>query len=179
MQLKFLSHYSELKFLIGFVLIYGLLQGLYFLIPWQLLQDKLYYHGIVSVSSNIINFISAEETTAAQNKLSSSKAILAIVRGCDGSGSLFLLSAAIIAFSTTWKHKLIGLVASFVLLYVVNQIRVIGLYFVVAYQRDMFIIIHTYIAPTLVIAICGLFFLWWIYYAQRPKPALPPNSLPT
>ncbi len=153
----------EIKFLLIFLALFGLLQWLYFLIPWTVLKDIIYHYGIVTVSVDIINFFTNENLTAIENKLSSSKAILVIIRGCDGSGSLFLLCSAILAFSATVKDKIIGLIFGITLLYIVNQLRIIGLYFVVAYQKEYFLPIHTYYAPSFIVIICGLYFAWWAY----------------
>lgn len=157
-----LAH-REIKFLLIFVLLFAGFQWLYFLIPWEVLRDVVYHFGIVSVSVDIINFFTNENLSAIENKLSSSKAILVIIRGCDGSGSLFLLCSAILAFSASIKDKIIGLFIGIVLLYCINQLRIIGLYFVVAYQREYFLPIHTYYAPSLIVIICGLYFAWWAF----------------
>lgn len=158
--------YLQLRFLIIFAAIYGFFQTLYFMVPYDVLRDVIYHYGIVGVSADILNLLTNENVSAVENKLTSSKAILVIIRGCDGMGSLFLLTAAIIAFSTTIKHKILGLAIAIVGLYLINQFRIIGLYFVVAYQKDLFLLIHTYLAPTLIIAICALFFAWWIHWSN-------------
>lgn len=163
---------KELKFLALFIAIYGVLQFLYFQIPDKVLINDIYYHGIVSVSADIINLFTDENVTASENKLSSSKAILVIIRGCDGAGSIFLLIAAILAFSATVKDKLVGVIAGVALLYIINQIRIIGLYFIVAYKETYFLPVHTYFAPTLVIILSGLFFIWWTLRATGRGPLL-------
>jgi exosortase family protein XrtM len=138
------------------------------MVPNSFLAETVYHNGIVSISANIINFFAPVEVTSAiSNKLVSSKASLEIVRGCDGAGATFLLMAAILAFSATWKRKLTGLIGSLALMYVLNQVRVIGLYFVVAYERNWFNLLHTYFAPTLIIVICCIFFLWWVKWSSR------------
>ena len=158
----------EIKFIVGFLFLFCVLQGLYFLIPWSVLRDIIYHYGIVSVSADIINLITDEATSAIENKLTSSKAILVIIRGCDGSGSLFLLCSAILAFTTTLKNKLMGLLYGIILLYLINQLRIIGLYFIVAYKKEYFLPIHTYYAPTLIVILTGLYFAWWAYRSS-PK----------
>ncbi|MEM7304135.1 MAG: exosortase family protein XrtM, partial [Pseudomonadota bacterium] len=110
---------KELKFLLLFIAIYALFQFLYFKIPDTILKNDIYYHGIVSISADIINFFTNENVTASENRLSSSKAILVIVRGCDGAGSIFLLIAAILAFSASIKDKVIGIISGIALLYII------------------------------------------------------------
>ncbi len=160
----------ELIFLIGFAAIYSILHAAYFMVPDRILREAVYYYGIVSVSASVINVMTpAENVKAEDNKLQSPKAILEVVRGCDGSGSIFLMIAAIVAFSATLKNKLLGVLVGFSLLYIINQIRIIGLYFVVAYHREWFLPIHTYFAPTLIILISCLFFAWWAMMANEPS----------
>ena len=162
------SHYrQEIRFLLLFIAIYVLFQWLYFLVPWQFMRDIVYHYGIVSIAAEILNPLTQEIVLAAQNKITSTKAILEIVRGCDGSGSMFLLSAAILAFSCGIKHKLNGLLFGLALLYVINMIRIVGLYFIVVYHGDWFLPVHTYFAPTLVILLTALFFIWWVKRANH------------
>ena len=142
--------------------IYGVFHTAYFQIPDEVLRDVVYYHGIGVFCSELISLIAPlEQVAAVQNHLKSPLANLEIVRGCDGAGALFLVMAAILAFPTTIKHKLVGLVLGVSLMYFLNLIRISGLYFVVAYYRDWFQLIHTYLAPTLVIILACLFFAWW------------------
>lgn len=165
---------QELKFLVLFAAVYFVFYSLYFLIPDDVLRNIIYYHGIVSISADIINlFTAAENVSAAQNKIMSQRAILEVVRGCDGSGSMFLIMAGVIAFSCSLKQKLIGLVAGVGLLYLLNQIRIVGLYYVVAYRSEWFLPIHTYFAPTLIVVISVLFFAWWAY-SVRINASTPP-----
>lgn len=168
MNLNFIKS-KEIKFILGFIGLFAVMQWVYFLIPWSVLRDIIYHNGIVAVSADIINLFTNENTQAIENKLTSSKAILVIIRGCDGSGSLFLLCAAILAFTATWKNKLFGLLFGILLLYAINQIRIIGLYFIVAYQKQYFLPVHTYYAPTLIVIISGLYFAWWAYRSSNTK----------
>ena len=159
---------KQFQFVLVFLGVYVLLHSLYFLIPDDVLRDNVYYYGIVIASESIINIVAPGELVSGDsNKIISSKAVLEIVRGCDGSGTMFLLVAAIVAFSSKLKLKFIGLMSGLILLYLVNQIRIVGLYFVVAYHREWFLPVHTYFAPTLIIIISVVFFSWWASTAAR------------
>ena len=164
----FLNRKQELRFLLVFLSCYGLLHMAYFMVPDKFLRDVVFHTGIVTVSQSVIN-ISAprEHVSAVGNKLVSTKASLEVVRGCDGSGALFLIMAAILAFSATLKRKLLGLFLGLALIYGLNQIRIIGLYFLVAYQRDWFLPVHTYFAPSFIVIVSCIFFAWWAFGAQR------------
>ncbi|MEM8844040.1 MAG: exosortase family protein XrtM [Pseudomonadota bacterium] len=143
------------------------MQTLYFFIPENILRDYVYHYGIASVSTEIINGFTDENVRAEENKLVSSKAILEIVRGCDGIGTMLLLVSAILAFPTSTKNKIIGIVSGVLFLYIVNTARIIIIYFIVAYQYDWFLVTHTYLAPTFIIALCALFFAFWIAKSNK------------
>ena len=53
--------------------------------------------------------------------------------------------------------------------YVVNQIRVVALFFAYCFARDSFAFLHGYAAPTTIVIACGIFFLTWLQLGQaRP-----------
>jgi len=108
---------------------------------------------------------------AGGGKLSSPRATLSIVRGCDGAGVTFLLIAAVLAFSAGWKYKLLGAAGALVLTYALNELRVVGLYFVAAYHSEWFGLLHDYLVPTLLIVACCIFFAAWAGWAKSSGPA--------
>lgn len=147
-----------------FVGCYSLLNYGYFKIPVELFMNVIYYHGVVTICADLINWIAPMEQVFAQhNHVLSSKADLEIVRGCDGAGVLFLLVSAIVVFPSNWRRKLIGLILGIGLIYSLNLLRVSGLYFVIAYHADWFLLIHTYLAPTLMIILGCCYFAWWAF----------------
>jgi exosortase family protein XrtM len=151
-------------FLFLFLLFYGLFHFGYYLIPDELLRSTIYYDGITRTSASLVNLLSPQEQALAQqNMIQSRLTVLEIVRGCDGAGALFLVISAVLAFPTTIKHKLIGLVLGITLSYLLNQIRIVALYFISAYQQQWFLLTHSYLFPTLIIILCSLFYLWWVH----------------
>ncbi|MFA5983005.1 MAG: exosortase family protein XrtM [Methylococcaceae bacterium] len=148
--------------LIIFVVCYLLISFSYLQIPDETLAHTVYYHGVTRVCADVINGLFPKESVAAfQNVLVSGQANLQIVRGCDGSGALFLLVSAIIAFPASVCWKLVGLVTGASLIYLINLIRIGGLYFIVVYRTDWFQLVHVYLAPSLIIILVCLFYAWW------------------
>lgn len=155
---------NEIKFLLVFIICYSAFHSLYFLIPDNILRDVFHHYAILIFSVDVINYLAPHEmVTVVGNKLVSAKATLSVVRGCDGAGVSFLLVAAIMAFRARLSDKVIGILTGILLLYVINQVRIIGLYFVIAYNREWFVPIHTYFAPTLIVILSSAFFAWWAY----------------
>lgn len=145
-----------------FVSFYALLDFGYFKIPVKIFSDVIYYHSVSRICADLINWINPlEQVFARQNHVLSGKADLEIVRGCDGAGALFLLVSAILVFPSNLPRKLIGLALGIIMIYGLNLIRVSGLYFVIAYCPEWFLLIHTYLAPSLMVILgCGYFACW-------------------
>jgi exosortase family protein XrtM len=161
-----------LVFLLLFLLFYSLFHFGYYLIPDTLLGNVIYQEGITRISAELINWISPQEQAQGMdNRIQSRYALLEIVRGCDGAGVLFLVSSAILAFPASTKKKLFGLIMGLTLAYLLNQGRIVALYFIAAYQYQWFLPTHTYLFPTLIIILCSLFFLWWADRASSRRHA--------
>ncbi|MEY4590492.1 MAG: hypothetical protein RL497_2568 [Pseudomonadota bacterium] len=153
-------------FAVKFCAFFLAMEYAYFAIPDDFLRDTLYFHVLVAPCVAVINFLNpAEQVLANHSLMTSAKASLEIVRGCDGAGTIFLLMAAVLAFSSPFKTKILGFLVGIFLLMAVNHLRIIGLYFIAAYQNSWFAPIHSYVAPTLIIMIGCVFFAVWSQYA--------------
>lgn len=78
-----------LGFVVRMLVYYAVLHALYFLIPMSILHDGIYLQVFGRSSAWLIHLmVPAEGVTALTNRIASPRAILEIVRGCDGSGVL-------------------------------------------------------------------------------------------
>ncbi|MFN0039709.1 MAG: exosortase family protein XrtM [Burkholderiales bacterium] len=162
-------------FLLVFPAVYGLLHFLYFALPDHMLRNGVHYYGIVLPAAGLLNFFAPLEAVSANaGSLHSARASLEIVRGCDGAGVMFLLVAAMTASNAGFRKKLLGILGGMLLIYILNELRVIALYFVVAYRGEWFGPLHNYFVPMLMIVTGILFFLWWTTWApgtqRRSEP---------
>lgn len=155
---------SQWLYFFLFISSYVLLDFLYFKIPVDTFVNVIYYHGVVKVCADLINLLAPlEQVFPRQNHLLSAKADLEIVRGCDGAGVLFLLVSAIMVFPSKLARKLTGLMLGIGLIYSLNMLRIGTLYFVIAYHPAWFMLIHTYLAPTLMVIMACAYFAWWAF----------------
>ena len=122
----------------------------------------------VKPSVFFINQIRPDEQVIAQgHRLVSPYIRLSVLNGCEGIESVFLIIAAIAAFRSSWRHKIVGLFLGVVLIYLANQARIVALYFSLRYDRVWFELLHGYIGPTLIIALGFVFYLWWTKWSAR------------
>ncbi len=156
-----------------YILFYWLFNYLYFQIPDQIYADVLYHYGVVLLCADLINVLSPlEQVAAVQNHLLSARADLVIIRGCDSAGVLFLMVSAVLVFKATPRQKLLGLLFGVALIYGLNIVRLVGLYFLVAYRGEWFEFVHLYMAPTLMLLAAFIFFAWWaVGCSNDVKPA--------
>ena len=161
----------QIRFVALFIILYALMHFGYLAVPIEYLINFVYRWGINEPAALVINAITSADTVRVEgHRLISKTAILEIVRGCDGSGVFFIMSSAILAFTASPRFKAWGVLSGLVLIYLLNQTRVVVLYFVVSNKPDWFTPLHTYYIPTLLIIIMCCFFIWWLDWVKRHDP---------
>jgi len=83
---------------------------------------------------------------------------LNILNGCEGTEVMFLLVAAFAAVNLGWRHRLIGLALGLVLVFALNQARILALFYAFRNERSLFDILHTTVLPAVLIAAAALYF---------------------
>jgi exosortase/archaeosortase family protein len=83
---------------------------------------------------------------------------------CSGAVPAMIYLAAIFAFPTTWRAKMIGAALGMAVIHFVNLVRVIALFLIGLYFHTLFHETHVYIAQALVVAIAVA---TWLYWAGR------------
>lgn len=159
-------------FLLIFVSLYCVLYIGYSALPDELLRERLYLHLITQPAQWIINAVApTEHVHAAANQLRSAGARFNIVRGCDGAGFYFMLVAAIVAYRQRLRRTLLGILGACTIVYLVNELRIVALYFLAAHRPDYFTSAHVYFIPTLMILVSVLYFAGWSSVPLRPHAA--------
>ncbi len=161
------SNQSANRFVILFIILFAVFEGLYFLVPIDYLNNTLYPLLITEPCTAIINFFNGDSSVVARNSFIQSRtANLQIVRGCDGSGVLFLLIAAILAFNTSLKNKFVGIISGILFVYIVNTIRIIFIYYIVSHYKQYFVEFHSLIAPSIIILLTSMAFIAWANWSH-------------
>ncbi len=82
-----------------------------------------------------------------------------IAQGCEGLESMLLVAAALVAMPLRPAHKLLGITAGTFVLWVTNQARIVGLFFVQLRTPEWFDTAHLLVGQTLVILVGVAFFM--------------------
>lgn len=96
---------------------------------------------------------------------------VSIEAGCNGIEACILLTAAVLAYSAPWRHKLVGLLLGFSAIQALNVLRVISLYYLALWHRPAFEFAHLYVWQILIMLDVLVVWLIWIQRLPRPKVA--------
>lgn len=69
------------------------------------------------------------------------------------------------------RSKLLGILSGGLLIYAINQVRIVALYYCLRFDHPLFEMLHGYIAPLVVIGIAGLYFSYWTSNAPPQQAA--------
>jgi exosortase H (IPTLxxWG-CTERM-specific) len=132
--------------------------------------NGLYTKGVVILTSKILEVLSIPSTyQGSVIKLPSTA--LDVRFGCNGLEAVMIYSVAVIAFPASWKDKLMGILGGFLVIQVINILRISSLAYSAIHFKDLFEYIHIYIAQGMMIAVSlGVFFIY-LNYAKASQKA--------
>ncbi len=159
-----------------FAVTYLVLMGSFFLLithkPVQNVIDLngLYTKGVVILTSKILEVLTIPSTY--QGSVIKLPSIALDVRfGCNGLEAVMIYSVAVITFPASWKDKLMGILGGFLVIQVINILRISLLAYSAIHFKDLFEYIHIYIAQGIMIAVSlGVFFIY-LKYARTSQEA--------
>jgi len=97
---------------------------------------------------------------------------LNILNGCEGMDALFLLLAAFLAAPLSWRSRLSGIALGIVVVFLVNQSRILVLFYAFRIDRHWFDPLHAFVTPiAVVLVICAYFYVCLARAAKRPAPS--------
>ena len=152
-----------IRFFVVFVGLLALLFGFeltpwaqaWFVVPWT--------EALARISASIVTlFDSGVVAVGKVLRSPSSGFAVSIEAGCNGVEATIVLLAAMLAFPAPWKHKLVGLAAGIVAVQGLNVVRVISLFYLGQWNRDVFEWAHLYVWQALIMLDVLIVWLVWV-----------------
>jgi exosortase/archaeosortase family protein len=146
---------------LGFVLLFGFLLGLY-RSPWGVpLERTMIERVTVPAAAWFIALADPEAGAVARGpRISSPGGALNVLHGCEGSDAALLLAAALLVAPLPWRWRLAGAVVGALALVVLNLGRVVMLFYAMRYAPQWFPTLHGLVAPLMMVAAaCAAFVL--------------------
>lgn len=153
----------SVRFPLLFLAVMCALMGGYHLLPPHWVEDVLVHYFAVVPGAAALDFLTPTfDVVASGNRIVSPMTRLNVLKGCEGVEMLLLLYAAVIAVGRPLRISLIGLVLGTLLIFFLNLLRIITLFFISRSWDQYFELMHGLLAPMLIVAITTLFFLYWL-----------------
>lgn len=87
---------------------------------------------------------------------------ITVLKGCEGTEVMFMLAAAFAAVVMPWRRRLTGLGLGILLVFCLNQIRLVTLFYVHRSDPSLFNLLHGTLAPIALIICVAIYVLYWM-----------------
>lgn len=94
---------------------------------------------------------------------------VSIEAGCNGVEACLILVAALVAYPARWQSKVIGMVAGFVAVQSLNLVRIISLFYLAGWHKQVFEFAHLYLWQALIMLDVLIVWLLWIRWVARQQ----------
>jgi exosortase family protein XrtM len=176
--MRLLPRHPAARFVLRAVALAGFLYGVIYF-PYR--SDNLvvrllsaYLRGIASAAAGVLSLF--DHTAAARGATIEGRFPLEIVLDCSAADAQALLVAAVLAFPTGWRQKLIGAVAGVLGLNLVNLARIVVLYFIGIQWPGAFHVLHEEVIQILLVLLAAGGFAFWARWARSATASAPPPA---
>lgn len=157
-----------------FVLIYIILMvSFFFFIAFKPIQDildinGLYTEAIVFITAKFLALLNIP-ASASGSLIKLPEISLDVKFGCNGLEAVMIYSCAVLAYPASIKLKALGVLGGFLVIQILNLIRIVALGYAAVNFRSLFDLIHIYVAQGIMIVIAlGAFFIF-LHYVERVR----------
>lgn len=155
-----------------FLMVFAVLQ-----VGWQgvrgtAIQDFVVHDATVRPAAFLVRTLTpAVRAQAVKDSLQAPGGGLRIVNGCEGTEALFLLIAGFVIAPIAWGARMTGFLAGMVVVFVLNQARILALFYAFRHDPALFDLLHTTVTPIAVVLLLSTYFYAWLALATPRLPA--------
>ena len=156
------------KFILTYVLLMGLFMTLIGLEPIKKVMDinGLYTHMIIYFTELLLRPFGVVQGIS--GTVINVKGMSMDIRfGCNGLEAFLIYTVGILSFPAGFEKKIVGIIGGFLVLQILNILRIGLLGLSGVYLAKYFQYIHIYVAQGVMIAIALVIFLVWLNYAAK------------
>jgi archaeosortase B (VPXXXP-CTERM-specific) len=151
------------------VILFFVLIGI-FIFLYSLMVPSRPFHAFMAFTANSIGVLlnlTGRNVTVQDTVVSSSQFAYQIVDLCTAVMPMLILTAAIIAYPSRVKEKLVGLLIGLLGIFLVNQVRLVSLFYIGIYAPGIFETAHLLVWQSLMILLAIGLWLIWVYKYVR------------
>jgi exosortase/archaeosortase family protein len=163
---------EQARFVIGFVVIAGVLLGLYAFPYAELGLPETWFTAYLSAYARLVGGLLRifEPGVRVEDTVITGRYSLRIVKTCDAMDANILFAAAVLAVAGSWSRKSIALGLGLVALVSLNIIRICSLYYAGIFAPYAFAVLHEEIWPAVLVAFAAGEFLLWARWVRAGDP---------
>jgi len=152
-----------------FLVVFGALQNGFELLRGGRFERFVIDTATVQPARSVIVLLSpADQVRAAGPRLIGRRGGINILAGCEGTEVAFLLAAAIAVAPLSWRRRLAALAGGLALVFLLNELRIVALFFAASANRAWFDPLHSLVAPVAMVTGVVAYVYVWI----RRSPSL-------
>jgi exosortase/archaeosortase family protein len=129
------------------------------------------FHGFMAFTAQITGYmlnITGRGVNVEDTVVSSSQFAFQIVDLCTAVMPMMIFTAAVLSYPSRLKEKLLGLIIGLAGIFLINQIRLVSLFYIGIYLPDIFEAAHLLVWQSLMILLAiGLWLLWVYKYVRN------------
>jgi exosortase/archaeosortase family protein len=156
---------------LGFILLFGLLMGLYYSLLLIPAVDYLLYQYLKAnaMTANLILQALGQSTQLNDVTISSGSHAVSVRRGCDGTEPAWLFAAAVMAYPALWNQRWKAILTGLTLILGLNVFRIVSLFLIRVFAPDWFETAHVEIWPTVFILVAVLLWVNWLQGLKQAR----------
>ena len=175
LKANWFNKYPILVFVLGFGLLMGVFYGFWFT---ELFKENILNPVIsanVWLSGTLLKLVGYQISMDGAN-LYSGEFSVNVAQGCDALEPMAIYLFIVLLFPIKYKAKLPAVLIGLPLLFLLNQVRIISLFFMGIYAPALFDFTHIVVWQVLFIIVALLMIAYWLYWANKKYNLLPPEK---
>jgi exosortase/archaeosortase family protein len=154
--------------LLSFVAIFFGLQLVWIYLRGTVVEYIVIHDATIKPAAYLVNLLTPSVSAqAVRFTLHASGGGLNILNGCEGLEALFLLCAAFSVAPLRGPERTLGLVLGIAVVFVVNQARILLLFYAFRTDHSWFDFLHGTVAPIAVVLLVAAYFYAWLFMASK------------
>jgi exosortase H (IPTLxxWG-CTERM-specific) len=156
------------RFLVLFLLLLFVLFTLELLHPVQQQLILPFTVSLATISAGIVQLF--DDSVISYGKVlqfGTDGFAVSIEAGCNGVEATIVLIAAVVAFPASWRNRVVAILSGFIAIQALNIVRIISLFYLGAWNIQIFSWVHLYLWPVLIMLDVLIVFLLYMRYLSR------------
>jgi exosortase/archaeosortase family protein len=147
----------------AFALAFAFMQTAWSFAQGTVIERVAVDHATVIPAAWLLNLITpAVRAAAVGTSIRAAGGGINVLNGCEGFEILFLLAAGLLVAPMTWRRRLPGLFVGTLFVWLLNQARIVVLFYAYRTNKDMFALLHGTVAPLVMIVFVTIAFVLYL-----------------